>query len=159
MVLSRNGRLMALAGVTLLLLLTCWTAVKGMSRLEQTRAQAAALRFEKSQLQAQLPLVEQREAYATQMDEVRAIAARLGIDPARWTNRRVQRASSQISRQEAETLLGQQFGVQGRQWFAAERFDLSVTSPMAGLFTPPPPNDRGFNLEMVGVVYFPFEAP
>lgn len=156
---SRRGRLIVLAVSTVLLALACWAAMQNMSRLSQMRAQGEWLRAEKMQLQNQLPLIEQRETYDRQAQEVKAMAARLGIDPERWTNRRVQRSPALISRQDAETLLRQQLGPQGRQWFAADRFDLAVTSPQAGLFTPPLPEDRGFSLEMVGEVYFPFEAP
>lgn len=159
MAVSRRGRLIVLGLATLMLALACWAAIQAMTRLGQARVQGVSLRAEKAQLQNQLPLIEQRETYARQTEEVRAMAARLGIDPARWSNRRVQRTASLISRQDADTLLRQQFGASGRQWFAADQFDVAVTSPLAGLFTPPSSDDRGFSLEMVGVVYFPFDAP
>lgn len=129
-----------------------------MARLDQARALAAGLQAEREQLHSQLPMIERRETYVREAEAIKAMAGRLGIDPAQWTNRRVQRTASLIGRQEAETLLLQQFGSKQRQWFAAEQFDVAVTSPTAGLFTPPQPDDRGFNLEMAGVVYFPFDA-
>ncbi|MFP5467961.1 MAG: hypothetical protein ACLGG8_10640 [Gammaproteobacteria bacterium] len=158
MVVSRRGRLIFLAGATVLLALAGWATMDAMARLGQARMLEASLHAERAQLQSQLPMIERREAYVREAEAVKAMAGQLGIDPAQWTNRRVQRTASLIGRQDAETLLIQQFGAKQRQWFAAEHFDVAVTSPMAGLFTPPPPDDRGFNLEMAGVVYFPFDA-
>lgn len=158
MVVPRRGRLIFLAGATVLLALAGWATMDAMTRLGQARLLEASLHAERAQLQSQLPMIERREAYVREAEAVKAMATRLGIDPAQWTNRRVQRTASLIGRQDAETLLLQQFGAQQRQWFAAEHFDVAVTSPLAGLFTPPLPDDRGFNLEMAGVVYFPFDA-
>src|SRR5690606_41989207 len=118
---ARRGRVVVLAVSTVLLALACWAAMQGMSRLSQMRAQGEWLRAEKMQLQNELPVIEQRETYARQAQEVKAMAARLGIDPERWTNRRVQRSPALTSRSAAEAFPRQQPGPRGRRWFDARR--------------------------------------
>ncbi|MCB4364683.1 hypothetical protein KIH07_13125 [Hydrogenophaga taeniospiralis] len=159
MAMSRHGRLVVLAAVTVALAVAAWLAMSQVSQLNQARVQVAATRAELAQLRGLMPVVEQRERYARQDAEIRALAERDGIDPARWSSRRVQRAPSAVSRLEAERLLSQQLGGGALQWFAADRFDVAVVSPTAGLFTPAQPDDRGFSLELSGVVYFPLGAP
>ena len=80
-----------------------------------------------------------------------------GFDPAKWSQRRVQRSTALVTRHEAQQLLQQMGDGQHRQWLAAETFEIAVLSPTAGLFNPPAADDRGFNLGIVGAVYFPLE--
>src|SRR3990167_7560178 len=145
MAMSRHGRLVVLAAVTVALAVAAWLAMSQVSQLNQARAQVAATRAELVQLRGLMPAVEQRERYARQDAEPRALAEREGIAPPRWSPRRVQRAPSAVSRLEAERLLSQQLGGGALQWFAADRFDVAVVSPTAGLFTPGQPHDRGFS--------------
>jgi hypothetical protein len=155
---SRHRRLVVLGAVTVSLAVAAWLTMSQVSQLNQARAQVASTRAELGQLRGLMPVVEQRERYARQDAEIRVLAEREGFDPARWSSRRVQRAPSAVPRLEAERLLSQQLGGSALQWFVADRFDVSVVSPTAGLFTPALPDDRGFSLELSGVVYFPLGA-
>ncbi|GLS14858.1 hypothetical protein [Hydrogenophaga electricum] len=155
---SRRGRLTLLGLSTAALAVACWVAMQAIAELGRARAQTASVRTELSQLRNLLPMVEQRERYVRESDDVKAMIERIGVDPAQWANRRIQRSASVLSRQDAEQLLVQQLGGGGRQWFAADLFDVSVTAPSAGLFTAPAPNEKGFNVELSGVVYFPLSA-
>lgn len=157
MAVARRSRLLALGLSTVLLAGTAWAAIHAVSALGQARAQVAASRAELSQLRNMMPVVEQRERYAQAVAAFNAQVAGTGLDPARWTDRRVQRPRITLSRQEAETMLKQQAGAGVGQLFVADRFDVSVNTPSAGLFTPAQPDDKGFSVEMTGMVYFPLD--
>lgn len=155
MSLSRRARLGLLGTTTAALALVAWYAVHSMMELRKIRTQAAVHRVELSQLKALLPVIQQREAYAREAQALQEQVKRLGLSPTEWTNRRVQKPVTVVSRSEAEKLVAQQLGRSGRDWFVAERFDVSVVNQADGLFTAAQPADKGFNLEMIGNVYFP----
>lgn len=152
---SRRLRLIGLAIVTGLMALATWYALQALGRLGQAQSQAALARSELTQLRGLLPAIEQHERYARDGEDIKVMIGKAGFDPARWANRKLQRAAALLPRKDAETLLVQQIGANGAQWFAADYFDVSVASAGAGLFTPAAPDDRGFNVEMAGVLYFP----
>lgn len=157
MAISRRSRLLILGLSTALLAVTAWTAVRAVSALGQARAQVAASKSELAQLRNLVPTVEQHERYALAARQFNALVASSGLAPARWTDRRVNRPTMALSRSEAETVLRQQVATGSGQWFAADRFDVSVIDPSEGLFTPAQTDDRGFSVEMLGTVYFPLE--
>lgn len=152
---SRQGRLIVLGGATVLMAVAAWMAYSSVERLQNARTRTASARNELTQLRAQIPAVEQHERFARERAEIAALIEKSGFDPATWTNRRVQRSGAVLSRADAEMLLQQQVGVGPNQWFAAEHFDVAVTSADAGLFTPAKADDRGFNVNLAGTVYFP----
>jgi hypothetical protein len=158
MAMSRRSRLLVLGLSTVLLAVTAWTAVHAVSGLAEARAQVAASQAELAQLRNLVPTVEQHERYALAAERFTALVVGSGLDPARWTDRRVHRTTMALSRREAETLLRQQGAAGSGQWFAADRFDVAVVAPSAGLFTPAQPDDRGFSVEMSGTVYFPLDV-
>lgn len=158
MAISRRSRLIILGLSTALLAVTAWTAVRAVSALGQARAQVAASKSELAQLRNLVPTVEQHERYALAAQQFNALVASSGLDPAQWTDRRVNRTTMALSRREAETVLRQQVASGSGQWFAADRFDVSVIDPLAGLFTPAQQDDRGFSVEMSGTVYFPLDV-
>ena len=157
MVISRRSRLLLLGLSTALLAVTAWTAVRAVSALGNARAQVAASHAELAQLRNLVPTVEQHERYALAARQFNALVADTGLDPAQWTDRRVYHTTMALSRQEAETVLRQQGATGSRQWFAADRFDVAVIAPTAGLFTTAQQDDRGFSVEMSGTVYFPLD--
>lgn len=159
MALPRHVRLGILGIATAALAVAAWAALDSVSRLSQARQHTVQTRTELDQLRKLLPAIEQREAFNREADVIRTRIDKGGLDPDRWTHRRVQRTAAVVSRQDAEKTLGQLVGVNARQWFAPETFAVSVISPEAGLFTPALPDDRGFSLEMTGVVHFPISAP
>lgn len=159
MALSRNSNLLILGIATAALAVSVWAALDSASRLNKASQLTGQARAELNQLRNMLPLIEQREAYKKQADLIRTRMERSELDPNQWTHRRVQRTAAVVSRQEAEANLGQVVGESARQWFAPESFAVSVISPDAGLFTQAQPDDRGFSLEMTGMVYFPVSAP
>jgi len=154
---SRRSRLFVLGLSTVLLAATAWAAISAVSSMGRARAQVAASQAELRDLRAQIPVVEQQEQYALAAQEFNALVANSGLDPAKWTDRRVHHTTSALSRQEAETLLRQQVGGGGGQWFAADRFDVGVIAASSGLFTPADADDRGFSVEVSGTVYFPLD--
>jgi hypothetical protein len=158
MAMSRRSRLLVLGLSTVLMAVASWTAIHAVSALGQARAQVAASKTELAQLRNLVPTVEQHERYALAAEEFKAVVAGAGLDPARWTDRRVNRTTVALSRQEAEALLQQQVGAGSSQWFAADRFNVAVIDPSAGLFTPAQQDDRGFSVEMLGTVYFPLDV-
>lgn len=151
----RRLRLILLGAATLALAVAAWFAWQAVGRLGQARSEAASARAELTQLRGLVPALEQHERYARDAEDIKAMIAKAGFDPAKWSNRKLQRTTALLSRRDAETLLVQQIGANGAQWFAADYFDVTVASPGAGLFSPVLPDDRGFNVEMAGVVYFP----
>lgn len=154
---ARRSRLLVLGLATALLAVTAWAAYSAVSAMGRARAQVAASQTELRNLRSQIPMVEQHEQYALATQRFNAMVAGSGLDPSRWTDRRVHHATSALSRQEAETLLRQQVGAGGGQWFAADRFDVGVIAATSGLFTPADAEDRGFSVEMSGTVYFPLD--
>ncbi len=159
MALPRHVCLVILGIATAALAVAAWAALDSVTRLSNARKQTVQTRTELGQLRNLLPAIEQREAFIREADVIRTRIDKGGLDPERWTHRRVQRPASMVSRQDAEKTLGQLVGANARQWFAPESFAVSVISPEAGLFTPALPDDRGFSLEMTGMVHFPISAP
>lgn len=159
MALPRHVRLVILGIATAALAAAVWAALDSASGLNKARQQTVQTRAELDQLRNLLPAIEQREAYSREAELIRTRIEKGGLDPNRWTHRRVQRTAAVVSRQDAEKSLGQVVGVNARQWFAPESFAVSVINPEAGLFTPALADDRGFSLEMTGMVYFPISAP
>lgn len=155
MSISRQGRLIVLGGATVLLAIAAWAAYSSVARLQDARTRTASARTELQQLRSQLPVVEQHERFAQERAEITALIEKSGFDPAAWTNRRVQQSGALLTRIETEKLMQQQVGVGANQWFAADHFDVSVASANAGLFTPAQADDRGFNVNMAGMVFFP----
>lgn len=155
---SRRFRLVVLGVVTVLLALASWVAVSGVSKLNQAKVRSSQNRTELAQLRGLVPALVQREQFAREQQELKLLVVTTGIDPANWTDRRVQRSPGVLKRRDAEQLLRQYATGSAAQWFAADRFDVAVTSPSAGLFTPAGSDDGGFNLEMLGTVYFPLNA-
>lgn len=154
----RRLRLVLLGAATLLLALASWVAVSGVSALNQAKVRASQNRVELAQLRGLVPALVQREQFVHEQEELKQLVAQTGIDPANWTDRRVQRSPGALTRREAEQLLSQYATGNAAQWFAADRFDVAVTSLSDGLFTPAGPDEKGFNLEMMGTVYFPLSA-
>lgn len=152
---SRRLRITGLAIATGLLALATWSALQAVGRLGQAQSRAAMARAELTQLRGLLPAIEQHEQYVRDGEDIRVMIGKAGFDPARWANRKLQRTAALLPRRDAEALLLQQIGANGAQWFAADYFDVSVASAGAGLFSPSAPDDRGFNVEMAGVLYFP----
>ena len=156
---DRKLRLGTLGASALALALATSAALHSADRLKQARQQAAELRQEERHLERQRPSIEQREALARAAEVVRTRVEKDGLVPERWSQRRIQRTTAVVSRQQAELALHQLAGSQSRQWFSPETFSVAVTGPDAGLFTPALPDDKGFSLEMTGVVHFPVGAP
>ncbi|GAA6142587.1 hypothetical protein [Hydrogenophaga sp. 5NK40-0174] len=152
---ARRNRLVMLGVATACMVVASWYAFHSVTQLKNARASHAAARSELSNLRALMPTVEQHERYAQEQAKIAQMVEQSGFDPASWTNRKVQRPASIVPRAEAEALLQQQIGVSAYQWFAADHFDVAVITPTAGLFSPAQKDDRGFSLEMTGVVYFP----
>jgi hypothetical protein len=150
--------LLVLGLATVFMAVASWTAVRAMSALGQARVQLATSQTELAQLRNLIPTVEQHERYALAAGQFNALVAASGLDPAKWTDRRVNHASRELSRQEAETLLQQQITAGSGQWFAADRFNVGVIAPSTGLFTAAQEGDRGFSVEMSGMVYFPLDV-
>lgn len=158
MVASRSARLLVLGLATVLMAVASWSAIRSMSALSQARALVSASQTELAQLRNLIPTVEEHERYAIAVKQFNALVSRSGLDPAKWTDRRVNHTSRDVSRREAETLLQQQITAGSDQWFAADRFNVGVVDPSTGLFTQSLKDDRGFNVEMSGTVYFPLDV-
>lgn len=154
---SRRSRLLVLGLATVLMAVASWSAIRAMSALSQARAQVATSQTELAQLRDLMPAVEQHERYAIAAKKFNALVASSDLDPAKWTDRRVNHTSKELSRREAETLLQQQITAGSGQWFAADRFNIGVIDPSMGLFTRTQEADRGFSVEMSGIIYFPLD--
>lgn len=152
---SRRFRLVALGVAALFLALASWVAVRAVSELNQNKVRSSQNRAELAQLRGLVPAVVGREQFAREQEQLKILVTTAGIDPSNWTDRRVQRSPGVLTRRDAEQLLSQYAAGSAAQWFAADRFDVAATSPSAGLFTPPGADETGFNLEMLGTVYFP----
>ena len=155
---SRRLRLVLLGAATLFLAIASWVAVSAVSALNQAKVRSSQNRAEVAQLRGLVPALVRREQFAHEQAQLKLLVVETGIDPANWTDRRVQRSPGVLTRREAEQLLSQYATGNAAQWFAADRFDVAVTSPSAGLFTPAGLNENGFNLEILGTVYFPLNV-
>jgi hypothetical protein len=152
---ARPSRLLVLGLSTALMAVASWTAIDAVSALGQARAKVAASQAELAQLRGLVPAVEQHERYALAAERFKTLVAGSGLDPAKWSDRRVGLVAVTLPRREADSLLRQQVGAGSAQWFAADQFDVAVVAPSAGLFTPAQADDEGFRLAMSGTVYFP----
>lgn len=159
MAMSRQTSLLVLGLSTLLLAGTSWKAFQTVSELESARLAVTSSQIELDQLRAQVPAVEQHEQFARAAEAFKSAVANSNLDPAKWVDRRVSRTTTAMTREEAEALLRQQVGGNGGQWFAADRFDVGVITPSAGMFSPAQADDRGFSVEMSGTVFFPLNTP
>lgn len=157
MLLSRRLRLGVLGLSLVAFAVSVWIATASFKRLNEARQQSKDLRLELEHLRSLLPTIEQREAYARRVIAMSAQLEELVENPANWSQRRIQRSSSLVSRYEAENVLVQLSGDESPQWFVPESFSVSVASPLGGLFTPAAADDMGFNLEYSGLIYFPVE--
>lgn len=155
---ARRTRLWALGIATVALAGTSWLAFQEVTALSRVKAQVTLAGAELSELRNLQPLIEQREQYLREAERIQTMVAAAGLEPSGWTNRQLQRAAVVLPRPDAEKLLRQQIGSEGRQWFAPDYFEVAVLSPGAGLFTPAAPDDRGLSVDMAGVVYFPMRA-
>ena len=140
--LSRSSSLVALALATLIMAGGAWLTRDGLYRLSLEKRQTALLKARLVNAQQLMPQVERREAYARQAQVVQEKIRAAGFDPAKWSQRRVQRSTALVTRHEAQQLLQQMGDGQHRQWLAAETFEIAVLSPTAGLFNPPAADDR-----------------
>ena len=159
MSISRQTSLLVLGLSTLLLAGTSWKAFQTVAELRSARLAVTSSQIELDQLQAQMPAVEQHEQFARSAQAFQAAVTSSNLDPANWVDRRISRTTTAMTRQEAEAFLRQQVGGGAGQWFAADRFDVGVITPSAGLFTPAQADDRGFSVEMSGTVFFPLNTP
>lgn len=158
MTLPRHSRLGVLAAAALTLVLAASFAVYSLSQLRAAQVENVSSRIEINKIKAQLPAIQQREAYGKEAKLLQTQVVSAGLSPTLWANRKVQQPVAVFTRQSAEKLFTQQLGFGDRQWFAADRFDVSVIDQSAGLFTPANAQDKGFSVEMVGILYFPLQT-
>lgn len=157
MSLYRRLRLVALCVSLVALVLSVWAAISSFERLNQVRQQATNVRLQLGQLRNLLPAIEQREAYARGAQSIATQLVEAVPDASLWSQRRVQRTASLVSRYEAENDISQLSANESLHWFVPESFSVSILSPQGGLFTPAAADDKGFNLEYSGLIYFPVE--
>ncbi len=151
---ARKIRLLILGLLTLAFCAVVWWTYSNMGRLTQLRAETARLKADAQQLQSQKAQLDQQELFVRQRQELRQRVVSTGLTEAQWGSRVIQRPTSVVSRGQAEQLLRQLSGASGEYWFAADSFDVAVSQSTEGLFSPPTSADRGFNVQMSGVVYF-----
>lgn len=154
---TRKARLLILVVLTTLLALLVWWTHAQMSHLAQLRAQTNQYRVQAAQLENQKPLIEQRESLARQRKMLIEQVKAAGIEQSNWGSRSLQLPSSAMSRFAAESTMSQISGANGAQWFVADNFDVQVIETGEGLFNLPSNQDRGFNLQLTGVIYFPLQ--
>lgn len=152
---TRKIRLLILGLLTLAFCAAVWWTYSNMGRLTQLRAETARLKADAQQLQSQKAQLDQQEAFVLQRQALRQRVISAGLAEAQWGSRVIQRPTSLVPRGQAEQLLRQLSGASGESWFAADSFDVAVSQNTEGLFSPPTSADRGFNVQMSGVVYFP----
>lgn len=141
------------AAATLALIVSALALVHSTKQLQHARSDVSALHVQLDQLRGQMPQIAQQAQYRQAQAEVQEMVERIGLDPKRWANSRIQRSAEVMSREEAAALLQQQIGGAG-QWFVADRFDVSVTQQGDGLFTPPHGPKSALNVEIAGAVFF-----
>ena len=105
--LSRSSSLVALALATLIMAGGAWLTRDGLYRLSLEKRQTALLKARLVNAQQLMPQVERREAYARQAQVVQEKIRAAGFDPAKWSQRRVQRSTALVTRHEAQQLLQQ----------------------------------------------------
>lgn len=152
---GRTLKLAALALATALLATGAWSAREGLQKLSYERRQSAVADARLATARSLLPQVEQRERFAKLNADIEAQASRAGFDPAGWAQRRIQRTPAPLSRKEAQDQLAQLGTAGSGRLMAADGFELAVLSRDAGLFTPPPADDKGVLLAINGTLYFP----
>jgi hypothetical protein len=152
---TRKIRLLLLGLLTLAFCAVVWWTYSNMGRLTQLRAETARLKSDALQLQSQKAQLDQQEAFVLQRQALKQRVIAAGLSEAQWGSRVIQRQTSLVSRGQAEQLLRQLSGTVGKDWFVADSFDVAVSHNTEGLFTPPTSADRGFNVQVSGVVYFP----
>jgi hypothetical protein len=154
---ARKIRLLALVALTALLALLVWWTHDQTTRLAHLRAQTNQYLAQAAQLESQKPLIEQRQNLASQRKNLVNQVKAAQIDQRNWGSRSLQLPSSPMSRSAAESTMAQISGANGAQWFVADSFDVQVIQAGEGLFNSPSVQDRGFNLQLAGVIHFPLQ--
>ncbi|MDD5333130.1 MAG: hypothetical protein PHS32_05230 [Rhodoferax sp.] len=150
---QRRRSLVWLAVSIVLLTAGAWLARSGLSQLSAERRATAELNAKRVALESLLPEAERREKFAALSEKLSAEVARLGFQSEQWAEQRIQRLPGVAARREADVLLHELAGGNGRL-FAADTFDMGVLSPEAGLFSTPATGERGISLAATGSLYF-----
>lgn len=139
---SRRTSLLVFAGALAALVITAVWFNATRSQLarayQQVDAQSRALNETNVREQEALLQVE----YASSAHQLLGEVERRGLTPLQWGERLVRLNQTQMGREEAAALLASLQRNPDRI-FGASLFELSVTSPSDGLFTPPPWSERG----------------
>ena len=151
---TRQIRLLTLGLLTLALCAIVWWTYSNMGQLSQLRAETARIKSDVAQLQSQKAQLDQQLAFVSERQALKQRVLSAGLSEAQWGSRVIQRSTALVSRGQAEQLLRQLSGAAGDSWFAADSFDVSVGQLSEGLFSQPTVADRGFNVQVSGVVYF-----
>lgn len=147
----RTVKLSVLALATAWLAAGAWTAQGGLRTLAFERQQTQAVQAAVSQARQLLPEIERREQQAQALDAAIAEVDHLGFEPSQWNERRIRRAATPASRQEAARLLAE---LGSGSLFVADAFELAVLTKDSGLFHVPRSGDQGVTLGYSGAVHF-----
>lgn len=153
---SRRTSLLVFAGALAALVITAVWFISTRSQLarayQQVDAQSRALNEARVREQEAQLQVEYANSARQLLDEVQ----RRGLTPRQWGERLIRLNQTQMGREEAAALL-ESLNRNPDRIFGASGFELSVTTPSDGLFTPPPWSERGpppLQLSMDGSVLF-----
>lgn len=149
----RRRSLVWLALSIVFLMTGAWLTRSGLNQLSAERRATAELNAKRVALEGMLPEAERREKFAALSEQLAAEVTRLGFQSEQWAERRIQLLPGMVARHEADVLLRDLAGGNGRL-FAADTFDLGVLSPEAGLFSTPATGERGISLAATGSLYF-----
>jgi hypothetical protein len=157
MKIARHVQQFALAVIAVLLGISLWWMLGKMDKVAQLKRQSARISADANFAKQQSMQLAKFEEHVQLRKELRQKVKASDLSEPKWSSRVLQSPGTLIPRDQAEHVLKVLASNRGDQWFAAESFDISVGVPSEGLFTAPSKEDRGFNLQMTGVVYFKAE--
>lgn len=138
---SRRASLLLFAATLGALVLAAAWFVNARSGLAEAYQRLGSANQRLSETRVQEQEARLRVEYAKSSRELLASARSHGLVPEAWGERLINLRQSQLGRDEALPLLATLQRTHERM-FGAEAFELSVTHPEEGLFTPPDATDR-----------------